>query len=77
MPQDCAPEEFPWGLEILKNPELVPAQAEFLDRVKSARPPPGVDDPLAFGVRLLTEQGDLEALAPVVVGLLVGVLARR
>ena len=70
MPLDCAPEEFSWGVDMVKDPELVPARAEFLSRVKSAHPPRGVDEPLALAVRLLTEECDLDSLVPVAVALL-------
>jgi hypothetical protein len=67
----CFPEEFPWNLDIAKNPEAVPDHPKFRDLVTNASlVQPSTDAHLSLAIKLLTEQGNLDPLVPLAVSLL-------
>jgi hypothetical protein len=61
---DYTPDDFPWGHQVIESPAPVPDLPMFREFLLATHPPTtATDDAILLGIRLLTEDGDLDSLA--------------
>lgn len=69
--EDYPPEAYPWSHQIHESPAPVPDLPEFRRQVQAMHPPViATEDAILLGIYLLTEEGDLDPLAPAALRLL-------